>query len=252
MDTIVSPQTTDRIVRTLLRAVLFTVFVTWFLYDGFVGWPADNLKKAAEKLDPAPDQLPAMVEQLTPDLAGEIQADISENRRIRSQIIEKLGQPGWQSEKHDEIVYFGQTGSLKLTLRGDLVTSAEFTDGVHSSSDLTVQKYIGFILVPIALWQLLGFLFALTGRTTLTETELKLQNQKPIPLNTIKNIDATLFNKKGIVELTCNDNNQDKQVKIDDYRIRHFRPIVEGICKQTNLKNPLPPPKEQAMEQDEK
>lgn len=244
MDTIVSPQTTDRIVRTLLRAVLFTVFAAMFFYDGYIGYPTDNLEKAAEKLDPVPTETPPMHETLTADFADELTAFIEESRRTRSQIIEKLGEPGWESERRDEMVYFGQSGTLKVNLRGDLVLDSEFTKGVHDAASLATQKGIAFVLTPLALWQIIEFLLALTGRTTVTDRELKLRGQKPFTLTDIKSMDITLWDKKGIVELTYSDNGQDKQVKIDDYRIRDFRQVVERICTVANIENTLPPPKE--------
>ncbi len=246
MDTLVSPQTTDRIVRTLLRALLFAGFAGFFAYDGFIGYPQDNLEKAAEKLDPIPDELPPMSDTLTVAQCDEITKDAKENRRTRSNIVEKIGEPGWTSPRGDEMVYFAKSGTFTINLRGDLVIGASYKKGVHDANSLVTQKVIAIVLTPIALWQLIEFLLALTGRTVITDRELKLRGRKPIPLSDISHIDVALWDKKGIVELTYTDNGQDQKVKIDDYRIRDFRPLMDKICSGANLENTLPPPKDKS------
>jgi len=49
MEAIVSPSTTERIVRTSIVAAMFAAWCGWFLYDGYIRYPAKNQAKAVER-----------------------------------------------------------------------------------------------------------------------------------------------------------------------------------------------------------
>ena len=75
MVNIVSPSTNARILRSVITAGVVTVFGVWFLYDGYVGYPRENIVKAIESLNHVPDELPridaGVTKKLEEEWAGE-------------------------------------------------------------------------------------------------------------------------------------------------------------------------------------
>jgi hypothetical protein len=246
MERIVTPQTTDQIVRTLLLTILVAGFSGYFFYDGYVGYPAKNLEKAVEQLDPVPESLPPMQPDINKAKAAEVAADVTANRRTIGQIIDRLGEPGWRSPRRDDVRWFGPGGVLKLTLIGDLVKEATYTSGHKSESDLLTQKILAIALLPFAILMLGKSVATLTGRTTLSDAGLKLRGKPVIPFDAMKGLDPELFKKKGIVVLSYTQDGQDRSVKLDEYKIREFRPIIAEICSRCEIEDPLPPPKKDA------
>ncbi|MFQ5414981.1 MAG: hypothetical protein ACE5E6_11035 [Phycisphaerae bacterium] len=243
MTPIESSTTTERIVRTLGLTVLFSVFSGWFIYDGYVRYPLANLKKAVESLDPVPDELPPINESINQTMADEWIADVSQNRRTRSEIIARLGAPGWESPDHKEIRYFGTRGVLGFAMFGDLVTQAVYEAG--DKNDLE-QKLLGFALLPVALGFVIQLVRVITTRVVLSDAGLKVRGRPVIPFDAMEAIDASRYRKKGFVELSYTHGGRKKSVRLDDYVIRDFHPIIREICERCNIENQVLPPNEPA------
>ena len=66
---LISPTTTERRIRTVAITAGAFVLGAWFLYDGYVGYPAKNLSKAAAALNPAPENLPPLNDLISRSVA---------------------------------------------------------------------------------------------------------------------------------------------------------------------------------------
>lgn len=246
MTPIVSPTTTERILRTLGLLALFGVFSGWFFYDGTVGWPAANLAKAVEALDPVPDELPAITPGVTAVTTTAWTEDVQTTRPTHADLLEALGTPGWEREKTRdkprEIRYFGPGGVLVLTLDGDLIVAGSYARGKHDDTEIALQTYLATMLAPVVL----GFLFqlgrVLTTKVTLDDEGLTVRGKPVVPFDSMTSLDTSRFRKKGFVDLSYTVSGADKTVRLDEYVIRDFRPIIAAICSRGGFENPLPAP----------
>ena len=248
MTPIASGTTFDRILRTCALAALLIVFGGWFLYDGYVAWPAENLEKAVQALDPAPQTPPAMNDIVTPaagrDLLEEFEKKQGTAERLtRSDIERRLGAPGWESTEgaRTELQYFGRAGVLKIELRGDLVAGGGFIDGYHNQKELTNQLIFGYALVPVAVIMLVQLVRVLTTRVVLSDEGLKVRGRPLIPFDAMTGLDAGAYRTKGFVDLVYQYQGDQRRVRLDPYVIREFAPIVTEICTRRGFENPLKP-----------
>jgi hypothetical protein len=239
MTPIISPTTNERIIRTLGITAMFAVFSGLFLYDGYVGYPNKNIAKAVESLDPVPSELPAInpavTYQSTESFVGE---DFAE-AKSRQDLEDVFGAPGWVNSDATESYYFGPGGVLRLELDGDLVRLVEYVPGEKDDVDLSIQKWLGFVLAPFALLMLLQIVRVLMTRVELSDDGLKLRGRKVVGFDAMRSLDATQFRKKGFVDLSYDDNGSSKTVRLDDYVVREFRPIVEEICRRCGFDSPI-------------
>jgi len=71
MEPIVSGTTTERIVRTALLALLFSVFSGMFFHDGLIAYPRENMEVVVKALGVAvPDPSPALSKTIDADSAA--------------------------------------------------------------------------------------------------------------------------------------------------------------------------------------
>ncbi|MEE9296112.1 MAG: hypothetical protein V3W34_14295 [Phycisphaerae bacterium] len=245
MTPIVSPTTTDRIVRTVGLTAMFAVFSGWFLYDGFVGYPNENLTKAVESLDPVPEELPPINPAITKAATADFTGDLKRQQLSWADITSQLGRPGWESVDQSEIRYFGPGGVLRISLSGDRAQDGRYVPGHNDDIELVWQKLLGAVMLPVALGMILQLIRVLTTKVVLTDQALILRARPPIPFDAMKAIDAGKLRKRGSLDLHYSYNEKQKKVRLDDYVIRDFRPIVAEICNRCNFENPLPPPKTQ-------
>ncbi len=242
MTPIVTPTTSERILRTLGLTALCCVFSGWFLYDGYVGYPAQNLEKAVEALDPVPEQLPTIDPAITNAGVEPWLTDFRQERITRADILEHFGPPEWESPARDEIRYFGPGGVLRFSLSGDLLRDAAYVAGEKDDTELAWQRILGYLLVPVALAMILQLLRVLTTRVVLDDDGLKVRARALIPFDAMTGLDAARYRKKGYMDLSYTVDGKPRKVRLDDYIIRDFRPIVTEICERCGLENPLPPP----------
>ena len=88
----------------------------------------------------------------------------------------RLGQPSFRHE--DVAYYFGHGGFLTIELAGDRVLKQQWSPGPQFRPiDLTIQKAIGFALLPLGLAFIVHLIRVVTTRATLTDKGLKVQTR---------------------------------------------------------------------------
>lgn len=245
MASIVSATTSERIVRTLGLTAMFSLFSGWFLYDGFVGYPNENLKKAVESLDPVPDELPTMNSAVTKNSTADFVGDLSREQLSMDDVTSRFGQPGWENAAGSELHYFGPGGNLRITISGGKPQEGVYTSAHSDDIELMFQKLLGATLLPVALIMILQLIRVLTTKVTVTDQALIVRGRPPIPFDAISAIDASKLRKRGALDIRYTLNGQRKKVRLDDYVIRDFRAVVTEICSRCDLENPLAAPKEE-------
>lgn len=246
MNPIVSPTTTERIVRTLVITGMVGVFSIWFLYDGFVNWPQSNLEKAVQSLQPAPETLPEINASVTVDLAESLEAErrrkhATGERLTRGDIDGRFGKAGWNGLRQGitESRYFGPGGTLVIQFNGDLVHGVSFEKGSRDEAELFVQKVLGFGLLPVTLLMLGQVVRVVSTRAILDQHGLKLRGRRPISIESMRSLDATDFERKGIIDLRYETAGRERVLRLDSYVYRDLRALVSGICDRCGFSNPF-------------
>ena len=246
MTPIISGTTRERIVRSLAIWAMVAVFSGWFLYDGYIGWPHQNLTKAVEALDPVPEELPPLDRSATPEAADALRRDIAQaqgtrHRLTRADVEDRLGAPGWRStgEGVTRMCYFGPAGMIRVTTSGDLATEAEFVNGKHDPLDLKMQLILGYGLLPVSLFLLIQVLRAVATRVVLDDHGLKIGGKAAVPYEAMVRLESDQFKKKGVIDLVYQDRDAEKKVRLDEYVIREFAAIVTEICNRRSFPSPM-------------
>jgi hypothetical protein len=266
MQSIVSGTTTERIVRTALLLLIFGGLSVWSFWDGYVVYPRDNVTKALEsKGITAPKPLPAIHEEVTAERykvaksPGQAKAgkrdpgvesldELLQSLDIKSPatlgaIVDHAGVQPFRHE--DKAMFFGPGGFMQFTVVGDQLKSYGWTDGPeHSETDLFIQKCQAFGLAPVGLLLLIQFIRVMRTRATLSDEGLTLRGKATIPFDAMTGFSADRYERKGWLELDYSLDGGKGAVRLDNYIIKEFRPIIEVICERTGLENPLPPPED--------
>lgn len=248
MQPIVSGTTTERIVRTSIMTIVVVVMCVLFFKDGYISYPQKNLEKAVEALDPMPepDAWPEIDKNIGQETFNAFQEETRDERLTRADIIKRFGEPGWERPAGDQMCYFGPGGVIQIALEGDLVdqNQSRFVSGYKSESELFLQKVIAFVLLGLSLVMLFQFGRVITTRVVLSEDGLKVRGRPVIPFKSILRIDNSRYRKKGYMDIYYTRDGKEPSVRLDDYVIREFRPIIEQICAKCGIENPLPSPKD--------
>lgn len=238
---IISPSTNARILRSVVTAAVVTVMGTWFLYDGYIGYPRENITKAIESLNPVPDELPRIDAGVTKQLSEDLAAELHEGRLARALVYERLGEPAWLNEAGDDARYFGPGGMLGVSFKGDVVEDLFFNEGVKDDIELMWQKLLAGLMLPIGFILILQTLRVLTTKFVLDDNGLTLGGRRAIPFDAMTGLDASKFRQRGFVVLQYSVNGLSKRARLDDYVIRDHRAIITEICTRRDFENPLSP-----------
>ncbi len=238
MQPITTRSTRERIIRNSLLTVMLLGFAAWSFYDGYEGYPQDNLEQARKAL-PADAQASA---EINPQITRDSLPPIGVGLTMR-ELIEQIGPPAWQGEAKDNIYrayWFGP--AITLIVRYDsmkYVTEAEVRDGVHTETDLVVQKGMGVVVGLLGLYALIRIIGMVAGRVTLSDAGLKPPLRPLIPYDAMTGWDTTEYKEKGRIYLAYAQNGDEKVYVLDDYKLAAFRPIVDEISARTGFANPF-------------
>jgi hypothetical protein len=275
MQPIVSGTTTERIVRTALLLLLFGGLSVWSFLDGYIDYPRENVVKALEgKGIEVPKPPPAVHKEITaeryevvfpressdrPAVRGRDRGAESLGKLLQrldvqspatlSTIVDRIGVQPFRYD--DKAMFFGPGGFLQFTVAVDHVTSCGWTAGPeYTETDLFVQKCQAFGLAPVGLVLLFQLVRVLRTRVTLNDEGLTLRGKATVPFDAMTGFSADMYDRKGWLELDYSLYGQKRALRLDNYVIQEFRPIIEAICERTGLENPLPPPEDDLEEEE--
>lgn len=232
MEPIISSTTGERIARTALFALVVPGFCAWSFWDGYVAYPRQNMTEAIATMGAdVPDPPPVILDDLTEARVAEI-----EPRRPLGELEAELGTDAFRHE--GKAYFFGPGGRLRVDVRGNRATRVEWVDGTH---DEQFQKGMALVLSPFGLFCIFRLVRVVRTRVSLTEAGLQIGGRPPIPYEAMKGFSSERYRKTGWIELQYSIDGSDRKLRLDNYVIKEFRPIVEAICEKTGLDDPLPP-----------
>jgi hypothetical protein len=244
MQPIVSGTTTERIVRTSIVTVMFLGFSAYSFYDGYVGYPRQNVVarlKTEFSAEPS-HALPPISEAAVEGAETEIEL---------GRPVESLkDQFGVEPLKHvdattsaESYYIFGPGGQIRVSTARGQVTKAEFLKGPkHSEADLLTQKFMGIAVGLVGLVMFIHWLRVVLTRAELNEQGLKVRGKPLVPFDAMKAFHSDDFRKKGWMDLEYDLNGTTGRVRLDDYVLKQFNPILDAICARTGLPDPRPAP----------
>lgn len=88
---------------------------------------------------------------------------------------------------------------------------------LHSDTDVALQKVIGFCIVPLSLLIVLRGFRGTRGEYRLSGDTLHVPGHPPVPLDAIRAIDQSKWDRKGIAFIDYELNGKAGRLKLDDY-----------------------------------
>lgn len=87
----------------------------------------------------------------------------------------------------------------------------------HSDLDIQLQKVIGYGLVPAGMVLLIWTFYRSRGEYRLSGDVLHVPGHPPVPLDAIRAIDQSLWQRKGIAKIDYEVDDVKGRLKLDDY-----------------------------------
>lgn len=246
MTPITTKSTGERIIRNVLVALMLIGYSGWSFYDGFIGYPEENLARARNAI-PAEAQADATINQkiVLENLQKMTARGVLRRGKRLSEVEAELGPPTWAgpqiSEERDTAYWFGPAGTL--IVRYDslkvLTNEAQFKPGLHTEKDLFIQKLMGATIGVLGLYCVLRVIGMLATSVTLSDAGLKTPKGRLIPFDAMTGMDASDFKDKGRIYLSYDAGGKEKTFTLDDYKMAAFKPIVTEICNRKGFESPF-------------
>lgn len=233
-ETLISGTSTERKIRSAIVLTLTLVAAVYFLYDGTIGYPQENVREALVKvMGQAPGSvLPTPNEELTASVADSAIDRIAGEGVTLSNLTTQWGSPAVRGE--DRALFLGVGGYVLAEISGDppAVVTAEWNDGPkHSAAELMSQKLIGAVLAIVAIALLLNLCRVLATRATLTDDELRIPRYRPIPLRAIQDIRPRepAEQPERAIELVVQRGSKTQTVLLERYFVRDLSRFAERL-----------------------
>ncbi|MGB0716460.1 MAG: hypothetical protein ACPGXK_11310 [Phycisphaerae bacterium] len=222
----------ERIARSLAIFALAAGFAGYFFYDGFIGYPQNNVRTVFERVlgSEVPDPLPSASTGVNRAAAQ----NISEGMPL-ADVEARLGKDF--TEKSNQRIYFGEGGYVEVNLSASAVKTASWVEGPeHSPVDIMTQKALGAGLSLVALYLLVKLIRVATTRGSVSPNGLQLAGRPVIPFNNIEDI------KKGPhgddYDIHIRDGENTSVVRVERYVYARLPEMIGAICEQTGINNP--------------
>ncbi len=235
-----SGTTSERRTRALITALALLGGGLWFAYDGWIGYPGQNLAEfvdgVKDSLAPdggTPQPLPAVHEARAKELAAATSVD---------EIEQSLGGPPTVRTAFD-LQWLGPSGKIVVeadSATGRIARPPAFHRFRRSETDILWQKAIGVALLAAfgyAAWRLGKIVSA---RFVLDDAGLRIPAAGPVSWDAMQRLEADAYIEKGWVDLWYQVDGSPRSVRLDSYEIGAFEHIIDEICRRKGFENPLP------------
>jgi len=241
-----SGTTSDRRNRVLIMLVMCLVFSGWFSYDGFVGYPAKNIKWARQflptegklaKLQNNPKVLTETLEEIRRQMAPTGTVGGGQTLELQD-LTDRLGEPALKDAKF--YYYIGPAAFAAFEVEDDKVKAIDMLESQRepSESDIRNQKGLGLLLLLVAVGLAVHLRKVIRGRVILDDTGLQI-NGKKVTWEQMESLDVGRFEAKGWVVLLCQSDRGSVSIRLDSYAIERFDEIVAAICDRKGFTSPL-------------
>lgn len=114
-------------------------------------------------------------------------------------------------------LWFMYDGYIGYPAENALIAEKKLEKKPHSATDLAIQRWLGW-LVPIGVGVLVFALYNSRGRYVLKDNVLNVPGHPPVPLEAIRSIDKTDWDRKGIAYINYElDNGTTGRLRLDDF-----------------------------------
>lgn len=236
MQPIVSGPSRERILRTLLVTCLISFFGAAFLLDGYVGYQENNVRQLVKSLGLREQTLPGIDQKVTALAAKDMMQNITPATRS-SEIVESLGEPAF---RHDRAWYYvGPGGHFRIDVQDDRVQEAVWVFGVHSETDIAMQRTIGWGLSGAGTLLSLFFFNVLLSRTVLNDAGLKTRGRPLVSWLEMTGLEAGGQDRLEMMTLSCTSGTK---LRLARYDVAKLGEIVDAICEKKGFPHPQGPP----------
>lgn len=219
----------------IARALLFLGFAGYFLYDGAIGYPADNHSAALQKLQTTPFKDNVTWDQLG-DAPTQLMFENAKQRQLvaLADLENLLGKPAFMA---DGRAYFASRygfGSVPVVGQAVVAEDMSWTPWAHTQADIRGQFYWALIPVLPGLYFLWRIFKALTLRVALDDAGITYGRQR------IAWEDVTAlrdYNRKGWIDLYYKANDDEKKLRIDHEKVAKFGEIIDAVCERMGFEN---------------
>lgn len=252
MERIETGTTTERRTRCLIFIGMCVLFAGWFGYDGWVKWPASN---RAWAIDNAPASFgevraksantvrtnPKVTLATWNKLSSALEAQKS---MTREDLVGMLGEPALVARNDaagtEELMFIGPALFVHAVVRNNVVLPADVNGKAneeHSEGSIRWQRGLTYILLAVVVLGLLQFVRITRTKVVLDEQGLTY-NGKRIAWDDMTGLSIGDFDRKGWVELEYRAGDETDVLRIDNYKVNAFRPIVSALCERKGFVSP--------------
>lgn len=231
--------------------LVFLGLAVWFGYDGWFGYPRENVKTLVQNFPKAPDKPVATDSRVTEESVQSAQQDLAAagSRQVSmTDLSRQWGEPAWLgspdpngSAGRDQVAFFvGTYGMAKAALKDGVVTRVEWIAGPKGRSDIQIQQLLAIGLAAPGLVLLVRLLRLVSARYVLDDRGLSLPGLPTIPYEQMTEMDTSLL-EKGVVRVAYRDDRgQAKVALLDDEQIAQFDEIVLALTEKKGWELPAP------------
>lgn len=238
MEPIKTVSTLERIVRNGIVTVMVIGFAGYCFYDGYIGYPLENLEQARQQLPPELQASATINPRVSEKVAQTFKTGIG-----LDVVIEAFGPPNWQGKynmRQDKAVWFGRSGSFAVHVNSLGFTKlVEWKSGEHTETDLRLQKRMGLILTPLGLFMLFRLIAMSLRGATLSDAGLKPSGRELITFDAMTGWNSEQYADRGQITLEYESSNGKSNYLLDDYKLAAFKTIVNELSKRKGFDNPL-------------
>lgn len=224
------------------RFIVLFLFVLWFAYDGFVGYPRQNESAARPRLAAPPLNEAKLSWEKLPDEPDEKTFDAAKRKAPvdLAALHGALGEPALRRvDNGGQMVetYVSRWGFGVVPISRDnvpLLGSAQWTSWRRTRSEIATQFRLCAAISILCLYLLYRFFRATTLHVSVDEREVVYAGQH-IPMESITALRD--YNPKGWIDLYYKSDGAERKVRLDDEKIRKFDEVVAAICAQKGFRN---------------
>jgi hypothetical protein len=226
------------LIRAYLTALIVCGGSVYFFYDGFIGYPRENLEWAIENLPEEPETPP----DIKPNITGATHITVEEKVKSGAtpdEIIALIGAPSYQTaEQHWHI---GPGGYIDLKIAGSKIVESSYVKADHSEAQLLLQKVLGLICLPIGLYLVFKAVKLAGLKIVLDDDGLSYSSQPTLRWDAMTGLNISNYASKAWVNV---EHTGGGPVKLDGYRIDKFDELVKAICEKKGFESPFGSPGE--------
>lgn len=248
MERIQTGTTGERKIRTAIFVAMMVVFAVFFYKDWKWGYAAKNLEKLKEKLPVTPAKPVATNPAIMRINLEVLKKKIEEQRQsmTREEVQAALGEPAAEEMKEGKqyLYYIGPAvyatlvlSDGKLVYHGKEVVLAEETT-LHPEASIGQQGLFFKVLVVLSVLGMVQLIRVIRTNVVVDDEGLIYNGQK-IAWDAMIALNSARYREKGWVDLEYKDGEETDTLRIDNYKVNAFRPVVSAICEKKGFTVPF-------------